>query len=51
MPGANFDVKIFSFFPLTDVEIQKYYQNEPRFNDAYSRNAKLLPEPQVLAYR
>ena len=25
-------------YPLTNVEIQKYYQNEPRFNGAFSRN-------------
>ena len=25
--------------PLTNFEIQKYYQNEPRFNGAYSRNS------------
>ena len=24
--------------PLTNFEIQKHYQNEPRFNGAYSRN-------------
>ena len=24
--------------PLAKFEIQKYYQNEPRFNDVYSRN-------------
>ena len=24
--------------PLTNFEIQKYYQNEPRFNSVYSRN-------------
>ena len=24
--------------PLTNFEIQKYYQKEPKFNDAYSRN-------------
>ena len=24
--------------PLTNFEIQKYYQNEPRFNGTYSRN-------------
>ena len=24
--------------PLTNFEIQKYYENEPRFNGAYSRN-------------
>ena len=28
--------------PLTDFEIQNYYQNEPRFNDVYSGNN--LPE-------
>ena len=25
-------------FPLTNFEIQKYYQNEPRFNGVYSRD-------------
>ena len=24
--------------PLTNFEIQKYYENEPRFNDVFSRN-------------
>ena len=24
--------------PLTNFEIQRYYQNEPRFNGVYSRN-------------
>ena len=24
--------------PLTNFEIQKYYQNEPKFNGIYSRN-------------
>ena len=24
--------------PLTNFEIQKYYENEPRFNGVYSRN-------------
>ena len=24
--------------PLTNYEIQKYYKNEPKFNDVYSRN-------------
>ena len=24
--------------PLTNLEIQRYYQNEPRFNGVYSRN-------------
>ena len=28
--------------PLTNFETQKYYQNEPRFNGAYSRDN--LPE-------
>ena len=28
--------------PSTNFEIQMYYQNEPRFNDVYSRNN--LPE-------
>ena len=23
---------------LTNLEIRKYYQNEPKFNDVYSRN-------------
>ena len=26
------------FHPLTNIEINEYYQNEPRFNDVYSRN-------------
>ena len=25
-------------YPLTNFEIQKYYQNELKFNDAFSRN-------------
>ena len=24
--------------PLTNYEVPKYYQNEPRFNGVYSRN-------------
>ena len=24
--------------PLTNIEMQKYYQNEPEFNGVYSRN-------------
>ena len=24
--------------PLTNFEIQNYYQNEPKFNDVYLRN-------------
>ena len=27
-----------SAHPLTNFEIQKYYQNEPNFNGVYSRN-------------
>ena len=34
--------------PLTNFEIQKYYQNEPKFNDVYSRNN--LPEIKDGAY-
>ena len=25
--------------PLTNFEIQKYYENEPKFNGVYSRNS------------
>ena len=25
-------------YPLTNFEMQKYYQNEPKFNGVYSRN-------------
>ena len=25
-------------YPLNNFEIQKYYKNEPRFNDVFSRN-------------
>ena len=28
--------------PLTNFEIQRYYENEPRFNGVYSRNNLLL---------
>ena len=28
-------------YPLTNSEIQKYYQNEPKFNGVYSRNIYL----------
>ena len=32
-------VRIFNApHPLTNFEIQKYYQNEPKFNGVYSRN-------------
>ena len=30
--------KILILHPLTKFEIQKYYQNEPRFNGDYSRD-------------
>ena len=29
--------------PLTSFEIQKYYQNGPRFNGVYSRNSLFSP--------
>ena len=29
---------LMSSHPLTNFEIQKYYQNEPRFNGVFSRN-------------
>ena len=32
--------------PLTNFEIQRYYQNEPRFNGVYSRGN--LPHPSPL---
>ena len=34
--------------PLTNFEIQKYYQNEPTFNGVYSRNN--LPKIKDRAY-
>ena len=30
--------KLISPHPLTNFEIQKYYQNKPRFNEVYSRD-------------
>ena len=27
------------FHPLPNLEIRKYYQNEPKFNGVYSRNS------------
>ena len=35
-------------YPLTNFEIQKYYQNKPKFNGVYSRNN--LPEIKNGAY-
>ena len=33
-------MKIFNAtYPLINFEIQKYYQNEPKFNGVYSRNS------------
>ena len=26
------------FYPLTNIDINEYYKNEPKFNDLYSRN-------------
>ena len=34
--------------PLTNFEIQKYYQNKPKFNGVYSRNN--LPKVKNGAY-
>ena len=34
--------------PLTNFEIPKYYQNEPKFNSVYSRNN--LPKIKYGAY-
>ena len=34
--------------PLTNFEMQKYYQNEPKFNGVYSRNN--LPKIKDVAY-
>ena len=35
-------------YPLTNFEIQKYYQNEPRFNGIHSRHN--LPKTKDVAY-
>ena len=36
--------------PLTNFEIQKYFQNKPKFNGVYSRNnlPKIKDEPYVI---
>ena len=34
--------------PLTNLEVQKYYQNKPEFNGAYSRNN--LPKIKIGTY-
>ena len=36
------------FYASTNFEIQKFYQNEPKFNGAYSRNN--LPKTKDRAY-
>ena len=37
-------------YPLTNFEIQKYYQNEPRFNGVYSRDnlPKIKDGPSIM---
>ena len=35
-------------YPLTNFEIQKYYQNEPKFNGIYSKNN--LPKIKDVTY-
>ena len=36
--------------PLTNFEIQKYYENEPKFNGVYSRNSisKIRDGPYII---
>ena len=38
--------------PLTNFQIQKYYQNEPKFNGVYSRNSlpKIKDAPYVINF-
>ena len=38
--------------PLTNFEIQKYYQNEPKFDGVYSRNnlSKIKDGPYVINF-
>ena len=38
--------------PLTNFEIQKYYENEPKFNGAYSRNdlSKIKDRPNIVNF-
>ena len=36
--GSSLKKKLIPPNPLTYFEIQKYYQNEPRFNGVYSRD-------------
>ena len=30
-------------YPLTNFEIRRYYQSEPRFNEVYSYSRYILP--------
>ena len=38
-------------YPLTNFEIQKYYENEPKFNDVYLRNnlSKIMDGAYIIA--
>ena len=36
LKGLHFKKKMILPHPLTNFEIQMYYQNEPRFNEVYS---------------
>ena len=38
--------------PLTNFEIQKYYENEPKFNGVYSRNdlSKIKDRPNIVNF-
>ena len=38
--------------PLTNFEIQKYYENEPKFNGVYSRNdlSKIKDRPNTVNF-
>ena len=38
--------------PLTNFEIQKYYENEPKFNGDYSRNdlSKIKDRPNIVNF-
>ena len=42
--SKNLYIKFFLIppYPLTNFEIQMYYQNEPRFNGVYSRDNLLI---------
>ena len=40
------------FNPLINFEVQKYYQNEPKFNGAYSRNnlSKIMDRAKIINF-